>query len=526
MTDVILQIGASKLAISIGLAGVAWIVARLVARRLGSPPLAHGLWLLPLAVLLVPPVVSIPVWSAEVNPVGPLAAVGLPQAEPAPSAWAMLLGWLGSHGKEALVWLWLAGTASILGWTLVRTLRFHRSLARASQTAPPEVQRLAREVAHRIGLGPAPTVYATRAQLSPMVWWAGGKIRVLLPSELLGDMDASELRCILAHELAHVRRRDHVVRWLEWLACAAFWWNPVAWWARRRLRASEELCCDALAVATIEAEPRAYAGALLRVIDFMSKTPAPGPLTFASTLDRCGRASRLERRFRVIMTTRTPTPTPRWLRVALRSGAVCLLAGGLIYCTDQSDLTSVDPAIVSKNLDTRVGDLDLAPSGFYPRSDQEAAIAQLDGGGDGPAADRPLQLRTLGDQLEAFAAEHALPVELARAVRAAGEAALSDRTPADLFLAVTPDDGAGDHKVVELDLAGLRSAMLEAGLSPQAAAVRAELARHLRVRPLAVNGFLGRLHIECSGADGSIVSSSDGVGVTGAMTCVKLRLKR
>ena len=51
MTDVILQIGASKLAISIGLAGVAW----LVARRLGSPPLAHGLWLLPLAVLLVPP---------------------------------------------------------------------------------------------------------------------------------------------------------------------------------------------------------------------------------------------------------------------------------------------------------------------------------------------------------------------------------------------------------------------------------------------------------------------------------------
>ncbi len=489
MTDVILQIGASKLAISIGLAGVAW----LVARRLGSPPLAHGLWLLPLAVLLVPPFVSIPVWSAEVDPVGPAVVTGLPEAEAAPSGVAILLGWLGSHGREALVWLWLLGTASVLGWTLVRTLRFHRSLVRASEAAPPEVQRLAREIARRLGLDAVPTVYAARAQLSPLVWWAGGRVRVLLPAELLADMDGSELRCILAHELAHVRRRDHIVRWLEWLACAAFWWNPVAWWARRRLRAFEELCCDALAVATIEAEPRAYAGALLRVIDFMSTTRTPGPLTFASTIDRCGRASRLERRFRVIMTNRTSAHTPRRLRAAVRCGAACLLAGGLIYCTDQPGLTAVDPPLPSANV----------------------------------AADpSPRMLRTVGAGIEALATEHALPAELARAVRAAGEAALSDRTPADLFLAVTPDDGAGDHKVVELDLAGLRSAMLEAGLSPRAAAAKAELARHLRVRPLAVNGFLGRLHIECTGADGSIVSSSDGVGVAGAMTCVKLRLKR
>ena len=376
MTDVILQIGASKLAISIALAGVAWIVPR----RLGSPPLAHGLWLLPLAVLLVPPFVSIPVSPAIVDQVVPLAVIGLPQAEPTPSTWAILLGWLGSHGKEALVWGWLLGTASVLGWTLVRTLRFQSSLVRASEPAPPEVQRLAREIARGLGLGTVPTVYATRAHLSPLVWWVGGKVRVLLPSELLADMDGSELRCILAHELAHIRRRDHVVRWLEWLACTAFWWNPVAWWARRRLRASEELCCDALAIVAVSAEPRTYARALLRVIDFMSKTPTPGPLTFASTIDRCGRASRLERRFRVIMKHRTPTPTPRWLRVALRCGAACLLAGGLIYCTDQSDLTSVDPAFVPANVDTHFGDLDLAPSGF---------LFALGSGGDGRAARWP-----------------------------------------------------------------------------------------------------------------------------------------
>lgn len=514
MTDVILQIGASKLAISVGLAGVAWIATR----RSGSPSLAHGLWLLPLAVLLVPPFVSVPVWSAGVDPVVPLApvAIRVPHAEPTPSAWAILLSWLGSHGKETLVWFWLLGTASVLAWTLVRTLRFHRSLAGASETAPPEAHRLAREVARGLGLGAVPAVYATRAQLSPMVWWAGGRVRVLLPSELLADMDRSELRCILAHELAHVRRRDHVVRWLEWLACAAFWWNPVAWWARRRLRASEELCCDALAVAATSAEPRTYAGALLRVIDFMSTARTPGPLTFASTIDRCGRPSRLERRFRVIMTNRTPTQTPRWLRAALRCGTVCLLAGGLIYCTDQSDLTSVDPARVPAVSESTVLDDDA------PTLDGE--ILYFDGDGvllrRVPAADRPLEaMRMLGDRIEALATEHALPANLAQTLRTVGEAALYDQTPADLFLAVTTDDGTGDQKVVELDLAGLRSSTLEAGLSPQAAGVKAELARHLRVRPLTVNRFLGGLRVECTAVAGEIVRSSEGEHVASTMTC-------
>ncbi len=486
MTDMILQIGASKLAISIGLAGLAWIAAR----RLGNPSLAHGLWLLPLAVLLVPPFVSIPVWPQTLDPVVPTTAMAVAQAEPTPSTGAMLLGWLGGHGREALVWLWILGTTSVVSWTIVRTLRFHRSLVSASEAAPPEVQRRAWEIAHRLGLGAVPTVYATRAQLSPMVWWAGGRVRVLFPSKLLAGMDGTELRCILAHELAHVRRRDHVVRWLEWLACAAFWWNPVAWWARRRLRASEELCCDALAVAATETEPRTYAGALLRVIDFMSKTPVPGPLTFASTIDRCGRPSRLERRFRVIMMNRTSTPAPRWLRVALRCGAVCLLAGGLVYCTDQSDLTSLDPAFVPA----------VVPA-------TEEAVLHLDGRGDGPAAAALRPRQVMRKLIEALATEHALPAKLAEALGDAGEAAVSGRTPADLFLAVTPDDGAGDFKTVVLNVARLRSALSEGPLSEEA--LDAELAQHLRVSRNNSNmSSLKGVHLECTGAEGAVLDSS------------------
>ena len=290
------------------------------------------------------------------------------------------------------------------------------------------------------------------------------------------------------------------MRWLEWLACAAFWWNPVAWWARRRLRASEEVCCDAMAVATINAEPRTYAGALLRVIDFMSTARTPGPLTFASTIDRCGRASRLERRFRVIMTNREPTHTPRWLRAALRCGAVCLLAGGLIYCTDQSDLTSVDPARApAASESTLLNDDSPSVDGEWPLSFEGDA-----------GADRWLQvMRTMlvmRTMIDAVATEHALSADLTEALRDAGEAALSDRAPADLFLAVTPDGGAGDFKTVVFDLARLRSALSEGPLSPEA--LHAELARHLRVGQNSNMSSLEGGQFECTGVTGKVLDSS------------------
>ena len=170
MTDLILQIGASKLALSVVLAGAAWAAQR----RVGRPALSHALWLLTLAALVVPPLVSIPVLAPEATAVAPSADDVFATAVRTPSRGALLAGWLATHGKAAVVWIWLLGAAGALAWTLVRTLRFQRRLTSASQIAPPEIQRLAGEIGSSLGLRSTPTIHTTRADLSPMVWWAGG----------------------------------------------------------------------------------------------------------------------------------------------------------------------------------------------------------------------------------------------------------------------------------------------------------------------------------------------------------------
>ena len=356
MTDLILQIGASKLAISVVLA--VGILA--LTRRVGRPALSHALWLLLLGALLVPPVVSIPLFPPQASPPAVVPVAGFLEAGPKVPANSTLLDWLKAYGPSGLIWLWFLGTASILGWTLVRALRFHGSLVRASAAAPVSVQRMARRISGKLGLKAVPAIHATYTQLSPMVWWAGGKVRVLLPFTLIAEMDAAELRCVLAHELAHIRRRDHLVRWLEWLACTAFWWNPVAWWARRKLRAAEELCCDALALASSHVSPRAYARSLLRAIDLVSDRPSATAPAFASTAHGRERLHSLEQRFKMIVSD-TPSPSlPTRLRTVFRFGAVGLLAAGLIYCSDQE--IPVEPETASSmsaaNLTASVADVD------------------------------------------------------------------------------------------------------------------------------------------------------------------------
>ena len=340
MTDLILQIGASKLAVSVVLAGLAWALTR----RFGRPALSHTLWLLLLVALLAPPLISIPVFAPRTELTFPVAA-GLPSgSQPTPSLAVSLASWLSGLWKTGLVLLWLFGTATVVTWSLLRTFRLHRYLMRASEVAAPGVQLMAGEIAGTLGLRSAPPIYTTQAHVSPMVWWGGNRQRVLIPATLAAGLKSEELRCILAHELAHVRRRDHLVRWLEWLACSAFWWNPVAWRARRELRAAQEVCCDALASSSIPVEPRVYAGSLLRTVEFMSTSSALRLPAFISTAADGQSASPLEERIRMIVRNK-PTPLPRWLRGAFQLAAVCMLLAGLVYCTDDAELTSADAAL-------------------------------------------------------------------------------------------------------------------------------------------------------------------------------------
>ena len=342
MSTVLLQIGATKLALSVLLAGIVWVVQRRVKR----PATVHTLWLLVLGVLLVPAVVPLRILPGEAA--GEVVVLSSVVPVVVEDAGASARGtaardWLPENGRPLVAIVWLLGSAGFFGWTLVRTVRFQRMLNRAARAAP-ELRRQAAEIAGTLGLPRVPNVYTTTARLRPMVWWTGGSVRVLIPSAFVDELDETALRAVLAHELAHVRRRDYLVRVVEWLACSAFWWNPVVWWARRELRAAEESCCDILAVSGMRSTRDRYAGSLLRVVEVMSAVPVQRTPALASAAHFGRDMKQLERRLTTVLREAPDSDAAGWLRAAGKAALVGGLCIGLVYCDTAERSEGPDPA--------------------------------------------------------------------------------------------------------------------------------------------------------------------------------------
>ena len=164
--------------------------------------------------------------------------------------------------------LWTIGFGGIAVWQAFRILRFGR-LLRAAQPAPPDVLRMAAETGKQLGLRRAPAIRMLPVRVSPMIWIIGLKPQVLLPTELFKRLEPAAQSLLLAHELAHVRRKDHLVRLLQLLISTLFWWHPVVWWACRELQQLEELCCDAMVAGLVPSSKKAYATALMDTLDFL-----------------------------------------------------------------------------------------------------------------------------------------------------------------------------------------------------------------------------------------------------------------
>lgn len=330
MADFIVQTGLSNACFSLVLA----IAAMAVGTNTKRPQLAHLLWLLVFVKLVTPPLVSVPVFSITEQP-EPLIAVQLELTshlvEPAASGplWAAIGALIVNYAVDWLPRIWLAGCVFVFIVSLVRIYRFHHLLLAESKSAEDEMQAEATTISRRLGLKTTPTVYTTSARLSPMVWWVGGKVRVVIPNAIIEQMDAAQWRWVLAHELAHVHRRDHFVRWLEWLVCVCFWWNPVVWWAQRNLRAMEEICCDALVLSSLNPKPNDYANSLLKAVEFFA-SPVVRPPAMASEINSGGY---LERRFKMIVSN-TALQSPRWMKACVLLAALVVLPLSVSFAQD------------------------------------------------------------------------------------------------------------------------------------------------------------------------------------------------
>ena len=97
---------------------------------------------------------------------------------------------------------------------------------------------------------------------------------LLWPAQLSDRLDEGHLEAILAHEAAHVQRRDNLTALIHMAVEAIFWFHPFVWWIEQRMLEERERACDE-AVIQVGGRADIYADGLLKVSRFCAEFSLP-----------------------------------------------------------------------------------------------------------------------------------------------------------------------------------------------------------------------------------------------------------
>jgi beta-lactamase regulating signal transducer with metallopeptidase domain len=283
-------------------------------------------WTLVLVKLVTPGIVPVPMWSMQQRPAVSTAAVARIEIDPIDRVHqpgreksvetsrgddrsSVRLRTFAGTARTVAAWtddwfspaactlcVWFGGCAIVVLLCSSRVIRMRRLLSCAKSASDDVISEVSqmRELA---GLQTRPQVLVVDARLGPFILPIAWRPALVLPRPLLETLDKHQRATLIAHELAHLRRRDHWIAWIELAAFALYWWLPIAWLARSFARRSSEDCCDGWVLRWLPNSGIAYADTLLKVLDFASPRLI-SPLDFTPTM---GRFSLTKRRLAMIL---------------------------------------------------------------------------------------------------------------------------------------------------------------------------------------------------------------------------------
>ncbi|MGY1423376.1 M56 family metallopeptidase [Bacillus cereus] len=104
------------------------------------------------------------------------------------------------------------------------------------------------------------------------------KPKILLTENHISTLDDKQLQFIFYHELAHYKRKDVKINWIIHHLLILHWFNPILWYANKRMREDQEIACDALALTYVNSEEiLEYGHTVIALLEHHSNfCPMPG----------------------------------------------------------------------------------------------------------------------------------------------------------------------------------------------------------------------------------------------------------
>lgn len=186
--------------------------------------------------------------------------------------------------------IWIAGIIVMLVFLLYSVLQLHSF----QKTALPLQNPIAKaiyyqcliEIKNAKSLHATPTIpiYSTAYLKSPILVGLF-QPTIYIPISIISDYDASELRYILLHELQHYKHKDMAAWYLMNFASILYWFNPMIWYARTRMKHDREIACDTSVLHMLhDHEYEDYGRTLIHLAETISSLSVPFSAGISGTM--------------------------------------------------------------------------------------------------------------------------------------------------------------------------------------------------------------------------------------------------
>ena len=143
--------------------------------------------------------------------------------------------------------LWLASIAVLAGKLLIEVRNVNILPLRSSVAPSPELLLRFNQLVNQIQLTTTPKLLISlKAEVPMAIGWL--KPVVLLPIAMITNLNSVQLEMLILHELAHIRRHDYLVNFLQTLIELLFFFHPCVHWVGKQMRNEREYCSDDIAV--------------------------------------------------------------------------------------------------------------------------------------------------------------------------------------------------------------------------------------------------------------------------------------
>ncbi|QHQ60188.1 peptidase M56 [Anaerocolumna sedimenticola] len=175
--------------------------------------------------------------------------------------------------KKVIPFIWVCGVFIIGSIIFIINTLFFNRIKKCPHINDPSVLTILDDCKNLMKLSKNICLVKTNVVKTPCVLNIIKPI-ILIPEYSLEKFNLADLKYILLHELAHVKRKDIFINYIVSLLCIIYWFNPLIWYGFHKMREDREICCDSLALSFLrDDEVKSYGFSIIKIAEISLWAP-------------------------------------------------------------------------------------------------------------------------------------------------------------------------------------------------------------------------------------------------------------